>query len=73
MRTALYVSTMETANEGGRQAANALLDASGHTAQKATIEGLWSPPAFDDAKRLDRDRYRMGLPHVLDTEWPMKP
>ncbi|QKG19704.1 hypothetical protein [Actinomadura verrucosospora] len=57
---------METANEGGRQAANALLDAAGYAGRKAALTDLWVPPAFDDAKRVDRDRYAKGQKHVLD-------
>lgn len=66
VQTNLYVSTMETANEGGRHAANALLDAAGYSGSKATLADLWIPPAFDDGKRLDRDRYRKGQKHILD-------
>ncbi|MFG2084761.1 FAD-dependent oxidoreductase [Spirillospora sp. NPDC048824] len=66
VKTGLYVSTMETANEGGRLAANALLDAAGHNGDKAAIGELWIAPAFNDAKKLDQERYRDGEPHILD-------
>lgn len=66
VKTGLYVSTMETANEGGRLAANALLDASGYSGEKARLGELWVAPAFNDAKKLDLDRYRKGQKHILD-------
>jgi uncharacterized protein with NAD-binding domain and iron-sulfur cluster len=68
VKTNLYVSTMETANEGGRLAANALLDAAGYTGGKAKLAELWVAPAFNDAKKLDQDRYRRGLPHIFDDQ-----
>ncbi|MEU5987437.1 FAD-dependent oxidoreductase [Spirillospora sp. NPDC047418] len=68
VRTNLYVSTMETANEGGRMAANALLDAAGYSGGKAALADLWVAPAFDDAEKFDQDRYRRGLPHIFDDQ-----
>lgn len=68
VKTNLYVSTMETANEGGRMAANALLDAAGYGGGRAALADLWVAPAFDDAKKFDQDRYRRGLPHIFDDQ-----
>jgi uncharacterized protein with NAD-binding domain and iron-sulfur cluster len=68
VKTNLYVSTMETANEGGRMAANALLDAAGYGGKRATLANLWVAPAFNDAKKFDQDRYRQGLPHIFDDQ-----
>ena len=62
-------ATMETANEAARRAVNALL--------KAANGAEWPPvatfaryelPQFAHAKAVDRERWRQGLPHVLDTE-----
>ncbi|WP_066934583.1 FAD-dependent oxidoreductase [Streptomyces sp. NBRC 110611] len=59
-------SSMEAANEAGRRAANAILDAAGATEPKAQLFARYEPEELDAAKRLDTDRYRRGLPHVLD-------
>ncbi|MFD9902869.1 FAD-dependent oxidoreductase [Streptomyces sp. NPDC059063] len=59
-------SSMEAANEAGRRAANAVLDAAGSTADKARLFGRHEPKGLAAAKRVDADRYRWGLPHVLD-------
>ncbi|BDT86931.1 hypothetical protein FMUAM8_26950 [Nocardia cyriacigeorgica] len=66
MRTNIDLATMEGANEAGRAAANAILDAAGDSAPRAVIHPLVSLPVFEAAKQLDADRFRAGLPHVLD-------
>ncbi|REE95646.1 hydroxysqualene dehydroxylase [Thermomonospora umbrina] len=73
VRTHINVTTMEGANEGARRAVNGLLDAAGSAEPRCTVQGLWAPPAFDHLKRLDRDRFRRGLPHLLDIEIPLWP
>ncbi|MFI8931206.1 FAD-dependent oxidoreductase [Streptomyces sp. NPDC053474] len=60
-------TSMETANEAGRRAANALLKAAGSTADRVRLFTGHRPPEFEAAKRLDATRYRLGLPHILDT------
>ncbi len=70
VRTNINVTTMEGANEGGRQAANALLDAAGSNAPRAKLHELFRPPEMERWKDIDRDRYGRGLPHVFDTDAP---
>ncbi|MEU5879660.1 FAD-dependent oxidoreductase [Spirillospora sp. NPDC047279] len=67
VRTNMDLATMEGANESGRAAANALLDAAGSTASPVQMWTLYQPPELDGLKRLDADRYRAGQRHILDT------
>ncbi|SEW07056.1 hydroxysqualene dehydroxylase [Halobacterium jilantaiense] len=57
------LATMEAANEAGRRAANAVLDAEGHHAPRVEVWGLDEPRAFEPLKRQDRVRFKLGLPH----------
>ncbi|MCP2289754.1 FAD-dependent oxidoreductase [Nocardia amikacinitolerans] len=66
VRSNIDLATMEGANESGRAAANAIMDAADDPAPRAPIFPLVSLPIFDQAKRIDAERYRAGLPHVLD-------
>src|SRR5215210_4927313 len=66
VQTNVDLATMEGANESGRAAVNALLDASGSKAQRATMYSLYVPPEFEAAKRADAELYRRGQPNVLD-------
>ncbi|GGN82532.1 hydroxysqualene dehydroxylase [Nocardia rhizosphaerihabitans] len=66
VRSHIDLATMEGANESGRAAANAILDAADDPAPRAQIFPLVSPPAFAAAKAIDADRFRAGLPHLLD-------
>ncbi|MFF4738446.1 FAD-dependent oxidoreductase [Streptomyces sp. NPDC001262] len=61
-------ASMETANEAGRRAAAAVLVAAGASEAPAvrTFKG-YEAPEFAAAKAEDRERWRRGLPHVLDT------
>ncbi|MFE6857827.1 FAD-dependent oxidoreductase [Nocardia sp. NPDC057668] len=65
VRTHIDLATMEGANESGRTAANAILDAAADNAARAPIYPLFAPPIFEPLKQLDAQRYRAGLPHVL--------
>uniref|UniRef100_UPI00148856FA hydroxysqualene dehydroxylase n=1 Tax=Streptomyces sp. I05A-00742 TaxID=2732853 RepID=UPI00148856FA len=59
-------TSMETANEAGRRAATGVLAAAGAgRAEVRTFKG-YEAPEFAAAKALDRQRWRQGLPHVLD-------
>ncbi|WP_280317886.1 hydroxysqualene dehydroxylase [Nocardia wallacei] len=66
VRSHVDLATMEGANESGRAAANAVLDAADDPAPRAAVYPLVALPVFDAAKKLDADRFRAGLPHVLD-------
>ena len=58
--------TMDGANETGRRAANAVLEASGSKSAPAKLTPRYVPPTFDLLRQEDADRYRRGRPHVLD-------
>jgi uncharacterized protein with NAD-binding domain and iron-sulfur cluster len=65
VRTHTDLATMEAANEAARRATNAILAASGSTAAPC---GLWEfdiPKPMRRAQRLDRIRFRLGLPNLL--------
>ncbi|MFD4429805.1 FAD-dependent oxidoreductase [Nocardia sp. NPDC058497] len=66
VRSHIDLATREGANESGRAAANAVLDAADDPAPRAQIFPLVSPPAFAAAKAIDADRFRAALPHLLD-------
>ena len=66
VKTDQNVTTMEGANEGGRQAANGLLEAAGYRGPRAAVVGLFQAPWWEPFKAADRARYRAKLPNVLD-------
>jgi uncharacterized protein with NAD-binding domain and iron-sulfur cluster len=66
VRTDIDLATMEGANESGRAAANALLDAAGSSAEPAAMFELYDPPEFEAAKRADAELFKAGLPNALD-------
>jgi uncharacterized protein with NAD-binding domain and iron-sulfur cluster len=73
VKTDQNVTTMEGANEGGRQAANGVLIASGYSGPPAKIVPLFRAPWWEPFKAVDRARYRAKLPNVLDivdSRWP---
>ncbi|ERH10160.1 MAG: hypothetical protein J07HX64_01931 [halophilic archaeon J07HX64] len=53
---------MESANEAGRRAANAIIRRH-RGGIEATVWDLEEPAVFDPFRRQDRVRYRLGLPH----------
>lgn len=67
VRTNVDLATMEGANESGRAAANAILDAADANTDRATVFELYRLPQFEPAKQLDRQRYANRQPHILDT------
>ncbi|WP_024804913.1 FAD-dependent oxidoreductase [Nocardia sp. BMG51109] len=73
VRTGLNVATMESANIAARAATNALLARAGSTEPPCRITPLQRPPLFAALESSDDDRYRRGLPHILDTEQPAVP
>lgn len=66
VRNDMDLATMEGANETGRQAVNALLDADGSSAGRCAIQTLFQPPELRSLKRTDENRYRLGLRNLFD-------
>jgi uncharacterized protein with NAD-binding domain and iron-sulfur cluster len=66
VQTNIDLATMEGANEAGRAAVNALLDASGSKAPPVKMFELYDPPEFEATKRVDAELFRAGQPNVLD-------
>ncbi|MDR5674007.1 FAD-dependent oxidoreductase [Halalkaliarchaeum sp. AArc-GB] len=66
VRTNSDLASMESANEAGRRAANAILDRAGYPGRRARIWKLEEPALFEAFKRQDRIRYRLGLPHPAE-------
>ncbi|WP_405811062.1 FAD-dependent oxidoreductase [Streptomyces sp. NBC_00210] len=60
------LATMEGANASARAAVNALLDRTGSTAARCTVQKLFSAPEIELLKRHDRARYRLGLRNAFD-------
>lgn len=69
VKTNTDLASMEGANEAGRRAVNAILDAEGSSAVPCAIWGMGDDlgPLVDVAKRLDRDLYLLesGRPSAL--------
>jgi uncharacterized protein with NAD-binding domain and iron-sulfur cluster len=66
VQTNIDLATMEGANESGRAAVNALLDASGSRAARVQMFTLYDPPEFEALKAADAELYRAGQPNALD-------
>jgi uncharacterized protein with NAD-binding domain and iron-sulfur cluster len=73
VRTNVNVTTMEGANEGGRQAANGVLAAAGSTDAPVQLWSLYRPPEYEPFKALDRVRYAQGLPNQFDPDQAAPP
>lgn len=65
VRTNSDLASMESANEAGRRAANAICKRHG-VRTEATVWDLEEPPVFEPFKRQDRLRYRLGLSHPAE-------
>ena len=70
VRTSINVACMEGANEAARRAVNALLDAAGSRAARASVAPLYRPPEFEALKQLDARRYALGQKNVFDVTQP---
>jgi len=70
VRTNIDLATMEGANESGRMAANAILDAVGSTQSRAAMFKLYENPWLKPIKQADAALYKAGLPNVLDVRLP---
>ena len=66
VQTDVDLATMEGANESGRAAVNALLEASGSNAAPVQMFKLYDPPEFEAAKAADRELFAAGQPNALD-------
>ncbi|HEX6116184.1 MAG TPA: FAD-dependent oxidoreductase, partial [Solirubrobacterales bacterium] len=66
VKTDVDLATMEGANESGRAAANAVLEASGSTAEPVPMFKLYDPPEYEAAKAVDRELFAAGRPNALD-------
>ncbi|MGH3735038.1 MAG: FAD-dependent oxidoreductase [Micromonosporaceae bacterium] len=66
VQTDVDLATMESANESGRAAVNALLAAAGSGAPPVQMFRLYDPPEFEAAKLADEQAYAAGLPNALD-------
>ena len=66
VKTNTDLATMEGANESARTAVNALLEASGSSAEPAETFTLYRSPALEAVKRSDAVLYGAGRPNALD-------
>ena len=63
VRTNADLASMESANEAGRRAANAVLKRSRVRADPVDVWELSEPAVFEPLRKQDAVRYRLGLPH----------
>jgi uncharacterized protein with NAD-binding domain and iron-sulfur cluster len=70
IRTNIDLATMEGANESGRMAANAILDAVGSNQSRATMYQLYDNPWLKGIKQVDAALFKAGLPNALDVKLP---
>jgi uncharacterized protein with NAD-binding domain and iron-sulfur cluster len=68
MQTHFRITCMETANESGRRAANAILDHDGFRGDRCKIVNPEEnePPELRPLVALDEELHGQGLPHFLD-------
>lgn len=67
VRTYTNIATMEGANEGGRRAANAILDRVGYAAgDRAELWPLVEPAELDRARRFDKWLFDHGHRHLFE-------
>jgi uncharacterized protein with NAD-binding domain and iron-sulfur cluster len=66
VKTDIDLATMEGANESGRAATNAILDAADSNAQRATMYKLYDPPEFQAIKTIDALMYSRGLRNLFE-------
>ncbi|TDD88932.1 hypothetical protein E1293_05865 [Actinomadura darangshiensis] len=73
VRADINLATMEGANEAGRKAANAILDASGSNESPAKLFKLYQPSEFKGIYDDDDRRFKAGQPNAFDLWDPAKP
>ncbi|MDG3009052.1 NAD(P)-binding protein [Rhodococcus sp. D2-41] len=66
IQTNANVVSMEGANQGGRIAAQAVLDAAGSAAEPVLRYDYYVPAELDGLKRRDAARHAAGLPNIFD-------
>ncbi len=66
VQTDIDLATMEGANESGRAAVAAILEASGSKAERPQMYRLYDPPEFEALKAADRALFAAGQPNALD-------
>ncbi len=71
VQTDIDLATMEGANESGRAAVNALLEASGSSAEPVPMYKLYDPPEFEALKAVDAQLYAQGLPERTRRPGPL--
>lgn len=69
----INLATMEGANEAGRKAANAVLEASGVSEPPAKLYKPWKPNVFKPLHDDDDARFAAGKPNVFDIWDPHVP
>ncbi|MEU5881162.1 FAD-dependent oxidoreductase [Spirillospora sp. NPDC047279] len=73
VRADINLATMEGANEAGRKAANAILDASGVGGTPATLKKLYLPNEFKGFYEEDDRRFDRKEANIFDLWDPVKP
>jgi uncharacterized protein with NAD-binding domain and iron-sulfur cluster len=73
VRADINLATMEGANEAGRKAANAVLEASGVGGSPAKLFKLYLPNEFKGFYDDDDRRFKAGQPNAFDLWDPAKP
>jgi len=68
VQTDIDLATMEGANESGRAAVNALLDASGSSKERVPMFKLYDPPEFEPLKQADAVLFDSGQKNALDVD-----
>jgi uncharacterized protein with NAD-binding domain and iron-sulfur cluster len=66
VKAAIDTASMEGANEAGRRAAAAVLDAAGSASSPPEIHGLYQLPEFEPLRTADAEAWRRGLPNPLE-------
>jgi uncharacterized protein with NAD-binding domain and iron-sulfur cluster len=73
VRTDFDVASMESANESGRRAARAVLQADSGDGELVRILPPYRPRWLDRVKRYDGRRYQRGQAHLLDSDTDQAP
>jgi uncharacterized protein with NAD-binding domain and iron-sulfur cluster len=68
VQTDIDLATMEGANESGRAAVAALLEAADSPADPPAMYKLYVAPEFEGPKAADRELYKQGRPNALDVQ-----